>query len=231
MKILLISGHGTGDPGATANVNGKSYQEADETRKVTSGLAKALKGVADVTVYPTDRNAFNDYKKGTLVSIAQFSKYKYVLEIHFNAFKKDAGDGATKGVECYVTTAENGIGVEEAICKRVAAVGLKNRGVKRKNYSVIQTAKKAGVSSALLEVCFLDDANNMKVYAAKQDKIIQAIAQGIMDGFCLKKTESATEKNRRIVQEKAGLSDKTMEYLMAYSSGDELLKKLAGAMR
>ena len=46
--------------------------------------------------------------------------------------------------------------------------------------------------------------------AAKQYKIIQAIAQGIMDGFGLKKTESEVEKARKIVQEKASLSDNTI---------------------
>ena len=38
----------------------------------------------------------------------------------------------------------------------------------------------------------------MKVYAAKRDKIIQAIAQGIMDGFGLKKTEFEAYKVRVI---------------------------------
>lgn len=228
MKILLISGHGAGDPGAVAAFDGKTYREADETRKVTAALAKALAGMADVTVYAGDRNAYEDYKKGTLQAIAQFSKYDYVLEVHFNAIRKDTGDNRTKGVECYVTTSEAGTGVEEAICRRIAALGLTNRGVKRYNWAVINAAKKAGVSSALLEVCFLDDADDMKIYTAKYDKIVEAIADGIKHGFNL--TDS-TELYKRILRERAGLADKTIAYLEAYEYGADLLKKLAAAMQ
>ena len=39
MKILLISGHGAGDPGATGTYNGVKYKEADLTREVVSTLA------------------------------------------------------------------------------------------------------------------------------------------------------------------------------------------------
>lgn len=227
MKILLISGHGAGDPGAVATIGDRVYREADEARSVTAGLANALRGVAGVTIYPTDRNAFEDYRKGTLASVARFSQYDYVLEIHFNALRVDTGDGKTKGVECYVTTAEKGTTVEEAICRNVAAVGLRNRGVKRKNWSVIQAAKHAGVSAALLEVCFLDDADDMQVYTAKREQIVQAIAKGVRDGFGL---TDALDHAKQTIRDRAGLTDKTIEYLADYMYGDDLLRKLAAAM-
>ena len=56
MNLLLISGHGAGDPGVTAAINGRAYREADEARKVTAALREALEGSCGVTVYPTDRN-------------------------------------------------------------------------------------------------------------------------------------------------------------------------------
>lgn len=183
-KILLIAGHGAGDPGATSG----SWQEATETRNVVAGLKEAMKNIADVTVYPTSRNAFTDYENGVLNSNAKFANYNYVLEIHFNAGATTTSNGKTTGVECYVTTSESGVTVEEAICKNVAACGLTNRGVKRKNWSVINTAKKAGVSSALLEVCFIDDPDDMKVYSTKQSEIVKAIAEGVKSGFGLSGT-------------------------------------------
>lgn len=197
MKILLISGHGASDPGAVATVNGKTYTEAEETRKVTASLAKALKPVADVTVYPTARNAYADHRAGKLKAMAKFEDYDYMLEVHLNALKKSTKDGKTKGVEIYVTKSEKGTGVEEAICRNVAAVGLTNRGVKRTDFAVIKAAKGAGLSAALLELCFIDDPDDMKVYEANREKIVQAIAQGIVEGFGLKaapakpKTETA----------------------------------------
>ena len=232
MNILLISGHGAGDPGACATVNGKRYKEADEARKLNALIAEKLKGVANVTLYPTSHSAYSDYKAGKLNVTAQFAKYDYVLETHFNAYKKDPGDGATKGVECYVTNAEKGVGVETAICKNIAALGFKNRGVKRYDWAVIKTAKNAGVSSALLEVCFIDDADDMKLYEANRDKVAVATAQGIADGFGVKMPKvSEVDQAKKTIKEKAGLSDATIDYLAKYKYGDDLLKKLAAAMK
>lgn len=231
MKLLLISGHGAGDPGATATINGKRYYEFTEARIITAELSNALKPYCDVTVYPADRNAYQDYQKGTLAAVAQFARYDYVLEIHFNAIKAGAADGRTKGAEIYVTTLEAGTGVEQRIVDNLAALGLINRGVKRNNYAVIHRAKQAGTSSALLEVCFIDDPDDMAVYTAKRAAVVQAIANGIRDGFGLKTAVDPVEAAKQIIQEKAGLEDKTIAYLQAYQYGDDLLKKLAAAMR
>lgn len=185
MNILLIAGHGAGDPGATATTNGKEHKEAEETRRVVAALQPILQKYCKVSTYPTNRNAFEDHKSGTLRSTAKFDNYNYVLEIHFNAYQNGPLDGNTKGVECYVTSRESGTTVEEAICKNIAAVGLTNRGVKRYNWSVINSAKNSGVSSALLEVCFIDDPDDMKVYTAKFNQIVEGIAKAIVDEFGL----------------------------------------------
>lgn len=201
MNILLIAGHGAGDSGAVGTYNGKQYKEAEETRKVVAALQKVLKDNCNVTIYPTSRNAFEDHKKGVLSSTANFSKYGYVLEIHFNAFQNGPLDGNTKGVECYVTSRESGTTVEDKICKNIASVGLTNRGVKRYNWSVINAAKNAGVSSALLEVCFIDDPDDMKVYTQKFQQIVNAIAKGIADGFgfSLKIQNGEKEEEEKVV--------------------------------
>ena len=230
MKLLLISGHGAGDPGATSVIAGKSYQEADETRRVTAALAKALAGAFDVTVYPTDRNAFEDHQKGTLASVAQFSKYDYVLEIHFNAALAGAADGKTKGVECYVTTPEEKTDVEAAVCAAVAACGLANRGVKRKNWSVIADARRAGVSAALLEVCFIDDPDDMAVYAKQFTNIVQGIADAISAGFGLSGEEPMTYEAfqtylNRYLEELAALPPSD------WSAGDRAWAEQKGILR
>ena len=191
MKLLLISGHGAGDPGATATIGGVGYRETDETRKVTAALKKALDGYCTVTVYPTDRNAYEDYKKGTISAVAQFSRYDYVLEVHFNALTLSLSDGVTKGVECYVPTGQSDTSLASSLCAGIAARGLKNRGVKKKNWSVIYTAHRAGTPAALLEVCFIDDADDMTIYTARFQAIISAMAGAIIDTYHLKKEEEA----------------------------------------
>lgn len=195
LNVLLIAGHGAGDPGAVAN----GIQEADETRAIVSNLDTQLAGICNVDIYPTERNAYADLKAGKLD--VQWSNYNYVLEVHFNAFDGAASDGKTKGVECYVTQAEPGTAVEEAICKNIASLGLTNRGVKRKNYDVIQAARSAGVSSALLEVCFLDDPDDMRVYSANKTAVATAIAAGIVSGFGIQSQTPAPEPTQPWYQE------------------------------
>lgn len=175
MKILLISGHGAGDPGAIGTCNGVKYKEADLTREVVSALAAKLKGFADVTVYDQTRNAYTDYCNGTLNSRANFANYDFVLEVHFNAYKADSGDGKNKGVEIF---AKSGSEIEGNIVKNIAALGFTNRGVKSNSYAVINTARSKGTRAALLEVCFIDDADDMKLYLAKKNDIIIAIVKG-----------------------------------------------------
>lgn len=175
MKILLISGHGYGDPGAIGTYNGVKYREADLTREVVSALAAKLKGLADVTVYDQSRNAYTDYCNGSLKDRAKFENYDFVLEVHFNAWKTDRGDGKNKGVEIF---AKSGSPIEGNIVKNIAALGFTNRGVKSNSFAVINTARSKGVRAALLEVCFIDDADDMKLYLAKKNEIVDAIARG-----------------------------------------------------
>lgn len=182
MKILLISGHGAGDPGAVSQFG----KEADETIYMVEEIKKTLSAYAQVDLYPTERNAYKDAKAGKLA--VDFGNYGYVLEVHFNSGAADLkGNGRTTGTEIYVTTAEKTVGVETKIVQSIAALGFKNRGVKRTNFTVIYRAKAAGVSSALLEVCFIDDKDDMSAYAAKKTQIAAAVANAIATQFGLKK--------------------------------------------
>lgn len=178
MKILLIAGHGAGDPGAI----GCGYKEADLTREVVSLVKPKLSNYATVEVADTSVNWFKNKAKLPLSGV------DYVFEVHFNACVNDTkGNGVTTGTEIYVTRSEKGTAVEERVVNGIASLGLKNRGVKRTNFAVINYCKSKGISSALLETCFIDDADDMKVYVAKKDAIADAIANGIAEGFGLKK--------------------------------------------
>lgn len=193
MKILLISGHGAGDPGATSQFG----KEADETIYMVEEIKKTLSKYAEVDLYPTNRNAYSDIKKGKLA--VNFANYGYVFEVHFNACVNDTkGNGVTTGTEIFVTTAEKTVGVENRVLKAIATFGLKNRGVKRTNFTVIARAKAAGVSSALLETCFIDDKDDMQIYSSKKAQIAEAIAIAIAEQFGLKKKSTAQAAAKEI---------------------------------
>lgn len=231
MKILLISGHGAGDPGATAKIDGKLYKEADQTIVMVKKVQEYLSKYAEVTLYPTTRNAYDDYKSGVLNTKANFKNYDYVLEIHFNACVQDlSGNGVTTGTECYINPSEKGDSVEKAILANIAKLGFKNRGVKKKSWAVISAAKQAGVSSALLEICFIDDVDDMRLYLKKQSAVAEAISNGIVSGFGLKKNKAAVDY-AALVCSKAKLSAGTKKYLNNYEYSSDLWKKLWNAMK
>ncbi len=170
-KILLISGHGAGDPGAVSG----SYQEAKLTREVVKLVSPKLGKHAKVTVYPSGRDAVKDIQNGAWQA---GWNYDYLLEIHFNS-------GGGTGSEIYVTQREAGITVEQAILKKLEKF-YRNRGVKRTDFLVIKTAKNHGISSALLEVCFVDSKADMETYKKNKAGISDAIVAGVVKGFNLK---------------------------------------------
>lgn len=230
MKILLIAGHGEGDSGAVAN----GYKEAELNREVVQKLKPHLDNYADVTIADTAKNWYT-YKNRVSLN---FSPYDYVLEIHFNALVKEdtEGNGRTTGTEIYITNSEKSWGVEENIVKNIAALGFQNRHLdakgkfvpKKKDFSVIARAKNQGVSSALLEVCFINDIDDMKLYQAQKDNIVKAIANGIVKGFGLTAKEPDYVS---ILKEKIGLEDQTIQYLQNYKYGAELIQKIANAVK
>ncbi len=183
MNVLLIAGHGNGDSGAIGN----GYEEAELTREFVVLLKENLKSFCNVTLADTNRNWFEFLGSNNY----DFSKYNYVLEIHFNS-------GGGSGSEIFVTTAESGITVENEILKNLCnCVKYHNRGVKRKDFRVISKIKSQGVCSALLEVCFIDNSNDIEIYQKNKNKLATAVAKGIATGFNLK---YISDKNSPIVQ-------------------------------
>lgn len=181
MRFLLIAGHGDGDPGAVK----LGYKEADLTRELVELIKTALLPYGEVDVADKSKNWYRHIcERGNFIT---FSKYDYVLEVHFNSAAKDLdGNGRTTGTEIYVTRSEKYVSVEKNILEGISCLGFKNRGVKRKNFDLIHYIKNQGVSSALLEVCFLDDKDDVDLYMANKAAVASAIAKGIAKGYKLK---------------------------------------------
>ena len=189
MNVILIAGHGNGDSGAIGN----GYEEAELTREFVVLLKENLKSFCNVTLADTNRNWFEFLGSNNY----DFSKYNYVLEIHFNS-------GGGSGSEIFVTTAESGITVENEILKNLCnCVKYHNRGVKRKDFRVISKIKSQGVCSALLEVCFIDNSNDIEIYQKNKNKLATAVAKGIATGFNLKYISDKNSPHSTDVSEKA----------------------------
>ena len=296
MKILLIAGHG-GSPYDSGAV-GCGYTEAVETRRMATAVAPLLRNYGfEVVMYDQKNDAYKVLKNGGSLPL---SGVGYVIELHLNAAANDpTGNGKTTGVEVLVHTGETGITVEQAICRRIAALGFTSRGVKRRgDLLVMNTVHRKGISHALIETCFVDDADDMKLYKTKFYDIARAIADGVAEGFgktvekeddevTQKKTVSIDGKNYTCdviekagynyvqladlaqagygvtydtktkvpgivapqtraavpdadsevqaaidtLQAKCGLEEKTIAYLRQYEYGDDLVRKLAAAVK
>lgn len=245
MNILLLNGHGWNynispkkyDSGATGN----GYEEAKLTRELADLVESRLKKYATVYRYPKDRNAFEDVQNGTFYNYMPiaFSKVGYALEIHFNAFKKDEKkDGRKKGTECYVTYSEGGITVEQEFMKNLSKYfPLRDNdnifdGVKRTNFAVIQTLKNYGVSGALLETCFIDDADDIETYQKNKNAIADAIVNGIVAGFGLKAgTSKPSNPSKPSKPSKKPVTDKVVNDVIngKYGNGEARKKNLEKA--
>ncbi|MBR5272424.1 MAG: N-acetylmuramoyl-L-alanine amidase [Clostridia bacterium] len=186
MNILLIAGHGEEDPGACLY----SRREATMARELVALLQKELlKYECKCGVYNPDLSAY--HQMITLGKPYDFTMYDYVLEVHFNAHKSNA-DGKVQGSEMYVTSGELVTTLEERILNNLAAIGFTNRGIKCKDFAVIKKAKKQGVSSALLETCFIDDEDDMMLYLNNTELVAKTIAYAIAAEYGLEKKVQAT---------------------------------------
>lgn len=155
------------DPGAVATHDGKEYKEAELAADLEARVCKILnsKGVK----YITDRN---DETLGQYISRIKPGSGSVVCEIHFNA-----ATPAATGTETLVKTAASTH--EWDMAKELSdgtakILGIANRGVKtesqsqHKRLAILNTG--AGIS-ALTEVCFISNRQDMMRYLANVDKI------------------------------------------------------------
>ena len=190
MKVLLIAGHGNGDPGACA----LGYQEQILTREVVVGISKLI----DIDVFDITQNAYQSFKKTHFY----FKRYDYVLEVHFNAGVGDfEGNIVTTGVEMLVSP-KLSITVNNDILNVVSSLGFKNRGIKyRTNLSNMNKCVSQDVAYGLLEVCFIDDKDDMNLYQLKKNEMINAIAEVLHENFNLSYKENEVEKMKEVKKE------------------------------
>ena len=182
-KILIIAGHGEGDPGA-CSIWG---QEVDYTRELASMLQSALKGKVKVTMYDQTKNCYAQSKRG---NVPDYAYYDATVEVHFNAkTKKDPhGDGRFTGAGGYVHPSNmGGRKIAQAIMAQMVAIGFKEWGIFDSTGLLnLNNAQRQGAAYFLLETAFIDDGDDMKWYTGSKEKAAQAIAQGILKGLGLK---------------------------------------------
>ena len=189
-RIMLISGHGNGDPGAVY----QNRQEASYNQEFVNLLTKEInkhKHYIEILhePYPMKAN-----EEANLI----FSKsVDFVLNIHFNA-------GGGKGSEMIVPFNQtdftfaydffdilklNDFSVRETSVfsqnktKRIQRSRNDKKYTYEDSFAVIRAGAKKNIPSYILEVEFIDNINQMKKYDQRKDVYISLLAQHIIEYF------------------------------------------------
>lgn len=178
-----LSGEGTGSQGC-------GYKEQNLTRELGKIVIEMLKKeghtIYDCTV---DKSSNNAQQLIDRVNKANKQPLDLFVSIHFNACVNDVkGDGRTTGTEVLLhSMSSKAKPYAERIVKKIANVGLKNRGVKTHNAYVLKHTK---APALLIETCFIDDRDDMNVYLKSPRRVAKAIVEGILDKTITDVTET-----------------------------------------
>ena len=184
VKIGLDAGHDLNTAGKQTPDKIKEWSLNDKVRdKVVAFLSSF-----DCEFIHTDNDEGNTDESLTY----RLNKYLNELvaafvSLHHNAFTGD-WNGAT-GVEVYVdiNATEEDLRLAECIYKRlVEYTGLKGRGIKRANFTVINQNK---IPAVLVEGGFMDGTTDYKVITSEdgQNAYARAVAEGLVEFLGLKR--------------------------------------------
>lgn len=196
MKVLLRAGHGGYDGGA---VNPRlGLKEKDLTLELVLKIGSWLERWGIKVIYSRKTDV------GNILATTQLNQSpNYVLEVHFNA-------GGGTGAELYApgreSVAISNYYLQQALSKyfkwrghkvNMIGSGFAVRNIKVKNgiyvfdkvftaydyYGTLRNSYSRGIAADFLEVAFIDNDNDMKIYKSIKDELAKDIASSIMVTF------------------------------------------------
>lgn len=234
IKVMIDPGHapGNGNKGPTG------YYEYQGVWKISTFLKEILesKGV-QVNFTRTWEQDPDLYERGK-----QAAGYNLFISEHTNA-----GNGKVRGVEVYcdINKPQDELFAYELAEVVAAVMGNSNRGAKTRVYTengkiynyygVIRGAAATDCKHILLIESGFHDNSEDEAFLKSDDnlrRIAEAQAGVILEFLGVKDMDNMTvQEAEKIIQEKAGLDDNTMQYLRFYRYADALLLKLAKSMK
>lgn len=217
--LFLFEGHGEGDPGACSN----GRQEHTEAKRLNDKVIEYLKSTGLNIHRNNGKNNFNN-----CLLVGNTYKYKFGFTTHLNSASATA-----TGIEALVQSKESYLSVEQNIINRIAATtGLANRGMKSKDYvsdrvearvngkvgsyatdwyKELRDARAQGICLSILEICFISNSNDMKLFDKYFNDIAFIIADEIAKycGKSISKTPVNTTPPQNAPQGSTGASNST----------------------
>ena len=220
MTHLVICGHGQGKTVYDVGAVNRSLN-ITEAQKVRE-LASLMKQHATKTHFVTDKNV---YDFGNIVSISK--GYESVTELHFNSFNSKA-----YGTEVLI---KDGFTPDktDTDLKNVLEKYFKERGFKFIDWLYNANAMaKTGISYRLIEVCFIDNNNDMAIFEKNKQAIARELMEAIEMRKITEKPKPTPKPNNTAKTETAGTNELGIEQLATntvkgkYGNGEERKKKL-----
>lgn len=162
-KLFVICGHGAGDPGAT----GFGYNEAERVRTLAKYIQKH--GGNDVEIGDTTKNWYRQ----DIIDNYNFEKGVQILELHM-----DSGNPSARGGHVLIDDeAGQPDKYDKALANFLGKVfpGRSEKIVYRSDLENPDDAVRRGLNYRLLEVCFITNLEDLKVFNGSLDFIAQEI--------------------------------------------------------
>ena len=189
--FALDAGHGLKTPGKRTPDGIHEWELADKAR---DWAVKYLEPYKCKVIFPDNNEGKTDEGLTSRRSMAINADVVALVSMHLNAFK--GVWGSANGVETWVDKNCTAADLELARLiqkKMVKYMGLKDRGVKKENWTVINTNK---IVAVLTEGGFMDNKKDYKVITSEagQKAYGRAVAEALIELFDLEKKETTKKK-------------------------------------
>jgi N-acetylmuramoyl-L-alanine amidase len=167
-RIALSSGHGLHVAGVDNLIN-----EVEENRRVVRDVARTARRESLFSVFEIHDDVSTSRDDNLNFIVGRHNRLERDLDVsvHFNAFKPTPKQ---RGVEVLYRNPENRR-LAAAVSAAIAVDGgFRNRGAKtRKNLRFLNQAARPAI---LIEVCFTDSEEDVRLYKENYEAIVNAIA-------------------------------------------------------
>lgn len=168
-KVILSAGHGGLDPGASGN----GYIERDLAIELRELVGVELRALNIAPLMDDNRNALKD----TLAWLrGKFGSKDILVDIHWNASANPEAKGTEVIVPNLPTYFETSLA--KNILKVFTDLGFRERGVKPESLTARKTLAwmRPAAENILIEVCFISNSMDMKLYQANKNGIAKKLA-------------------------------------------------------
>ena len=207
-KILVMAGHtasGNLGSGAEGYIN-----ESNENRKVAPKVVEYLKELGlDATYIHLDKAKGSNYLKEQVDLANSQGSFDCVVQIHFNAGSEDKNNKTTGSETLYIS--EKGKAFAKRVDDKLATLFKDKRQIRQDNK--LFWLRHTNSVSTLVEVCFVDDKDDVKVYEENFEEVCKLIAEGLANRDFPKVVEKPVKYRIRTGGFTKEVAEEKMKYL------------------